>query len=124
MEIPESIFVCLLELYDENTKEYYLEDYFTMLVLSECVTNSTFEWRDIGDKIFDISLTPWSKFYKHDLIIRSRAKFQVNTIFQDNIFFWDILFNSNKIYFYDIFNSIITSNHHFEYNLIGIKQGI
>ena len=87
--------------YDQDTDEYYEQDYFTMPILHECVGDSVFDWRDIGNVIFKISVTPWSKLYKHELIKKSGAKFPLNLIYHDNIFFWEILFNSNRIYYYD-----------------------
>ena len=89
--------------YDEDTGEYYEDPYFTMPVLQECVADSVFDWRDIGNKIFNICVTTWSKFYKQELIKENNIQMPINIIYEDNIFFWQILFNSNKIYFYDNF---------------------
>lgn len=89
--------------YDEDTKSYYEHDYYTMSLLHEVVGDSVFHWRDIGNRIFHISVTPWCKLYRHDLIKRSGAKFPLHLIYHDNIFFYEILFNSNRLYFYDKF---------------------
>ena len=87
--------------YDENQDKYYEESYFTMPQLYERVGDSVFDWRDLGDEIFNINVTPWSKLYKHELIKKSDAQFPPDIIYQDNIFFFEILFNSSRIYFYD-----------------------
>ena len=104
MEEKDLDFVILKAInYDENTGEYYEDPYFTMPVLHECVGDSVFDWRDIGNKIFNICVTTWSKFYKKELIKENNIKMPLNLIYEDNIFFWQILFNSSKIYFYDKF---------------------
>ena len=89
--------------YDEGTGKYYEHDYFTMPKLQKCVGDSVFDWRDIGDNIFYICVTSWSKLYKHELIKENNIQMPSNVIYEDNIFFWQILFNSSKIYFYDKF---------------------
>lgn len=89
--------------YDQDTGEYFEDRYYTMPILHECVGDSIFNWRDIGETIFSICVTPWSKLYKHDVIKKSGAKFPLHLIYHDNLFFWDILFNSDRIYFHDKF---------------------
>ena len=89
--------------YDQDTGEYFENRYYTMPILHECVGDSIFNWRDIGETIFSICVTPWSKLYKHDVIKKSGAKFPLHLIYHDNLFFWDILFNSDRIYFHDKF---------------------
>ena len=89
--------------YDQDTDSYYEIDYYTMPKLYECVGDSVFNWRDLGSKIFKISVTPWSKLYRHEFVKESGAKFPMNLIYQDNIFFYQILFSADRIYFYDKF---------------------
>ena len=89
--------------YNQDTDKYFEDTYFTMPKLHECVGDSVFNWRDIGDVIFNICVTPWSKLYKHEIIKKSGAQFPLNLIYHDNIFFWEILFSSNRIYYYDKF---------------------
>ena len=87
--------------YDQDTDKYYEDSYFTMPKLHEVVGDDVFDWRDIGNTIFDICVTPWSKLYRHDLVKRSGAQFPLELIYHDNIFFWEIMFNSSRIYFYE-----------------------
>ena len=87
--------------YDQDTDKYFEDSYFTMPKLHEVVGDDVFDWRDIGNTIFDICVTPWSKLYRHDLVKRSGAQFPLELIYHDNIFFWEIMFNSSRIYFYD-----------------------
>ena len=87
--------------YDQDTDKYFEDSYFTMPKLHEVVGDTVFDWRDIGNTIFDICVTPWSKLYRHDLVKKSGAQFPLELIYHDNIFFWEIMFNSSRIYFYD-----------------------
>ena len=89
--------------YDQDTDKYYENDYYTMPILHEHVGDSVFNWKDLGNVIFNMCVTPWSKLYRHDLIKESGAKFPLHLIYHDNIFFFEILFNSSRIYFYDKF---------------------
>ena len=90
--------------YDEDTGKYEKQDYFSMPEINEAVGDTIFHWRDLSQNLlFKICVTPWSKFYKHDLIKKSNARFPTNTIYQDNPFFWEIIFNTEKIYFYNKF---------------------
>ena len=66
----------------------------------------------VGEYVFDINdLTPnlffhfnvaqWCKFYNLDFLINCNAKFAEGIIFEDNQFFWETMFNANRIYFYN-----------------------
>ena len=89
--------------YDHDTDKYYEDNYYTMPRLHERVGDSVFYWKDLGNLIFNMCVTPWSKLYRRDLIKESGAKFPLRLIYHDNIFFFEILFNSSRIYFYDKF---------------------
>lgn len=87
--------------YDEDTGEYYYDSYYSMCELRKELGGEFFDWRDIGESIFKISVTPWCKFYDHEFVKKTGAKFPLRLVYHDNIFFWEILFNSSRIYFYD-----------------------
>ena len=59
-------------LYYEDTETYEKDEYFSMSKIYEIVGDNVFNWRDIDDLIFKISVTPWSKLYKHEIIKKSR----------------------------------------------------
>ena len=73
---------------------------FEMDNIADKVGESVFSYRDLGDLLFDTSSTPWSKFYNLDFVKRTGAQFAEGLIFHDNIFWWDILLNGERIYFY------------------------
>ena len=72
--------------------------------LFESVGNTVFNYKDIPDDVlFKMSVTPWSKLYNRDFIERIHAKFPEGLIFDDNVFFWQVLFNADRIYFHNEF---------------------
>lgn len=89
--------------HDLKTDEYFEIDYYNMSRLSSFVKDEVFNFRDIGDLIFNFNVTPWCKFYNTEFIINSGAKFRENSKFHDNNFFWDIIFQAKRILFLDEF---------------------
>lgn len=86
--------------YYMDTQEYVEQEYYSMNELADFVGDRVFDWRDIKDFIFDISVTPWSKLYNRNFIEKSGAKFPEGLVFDDNIFFWEVLFSAERITFY------------------------
>lgn len=86
--------------YDYSDNKYYESEIYNMDRLYDCVGDSVFNYRDIGDLVFAIPVTPWSKLYKNSFIQRNNIRFPEGLVFDDNIFFWDVLFCANRIAFY------------------------
>ena len=89
--------------FDVDTGKYNNIRIFKMEEIQELVGESIFSYRDLGDLIFKTSSTPWCKFYNLEFVKRTGAQFAEGLIFHDNIFWWDILLNGERIYFYDKF---------------------
>jgi len=89
--------------YDVDDDCVYEKDYYKMASISQRVKDKVFNFRDISDLIFDVNVTPWSKFYNSEFVIRSGAHFKKGSKFNDNQFFWDIIFQAERIYFLDEF---------------------
>ena len=89
--------------YDEDTDTYYETPDYSMAKIAEFANGNVFSFEDLGDLIFNITVTPWSKFYNLDFVKKSGAKFAEGLIFHDNVFFWEVLFNAERIYFLDEF---------------------
>ena len=87
--------------YAEDTGEYFETDYYNMAKIANFASGRVFSFDDLGDLIFNISVTPWCKFYNLDFVKRSGAKFLEGSIFHDNQFFWEVLFNAKRMYFID-----------------------
>ena len=89
--------------YDEDTGKYYETPDYSMEKLATQMKGKVFSFDDLGDLIFNITVTPWSKFYNLDFVKRSGAQFAEGLIFHDNVFFWEVLFNAKRMYFLDEF---------------------
>jgi glycosyltransferase involved in cell wall biosynthesis len=73
--------------------------YFDMDFLREMVQDNVFNWRDIKDRLFDVSVTLYSRLFKRELI--SYIRFAEGLIFEDNLFSIMTLMNAERIYFSD-----------------------
>lgn len=78
----------------------YKSDIYSMEHIADFVGDSVFDYEDLGDMIFEIPVTPWSKLYNNQFIKDIGATFPEGLVFDDNIFFWDVLFNAKRIAFY------------------------
>ena len=87
--------------YAEDTGELFKTPYYSMSKIKAFGEGKIFGFDDLGDLIFDISVTPWCKFYNADFVRKSGAKFLENSIFHDNQFFWEVLFNAKRMTFVD-----------------------
>lgn len=89
--------------YDEDTDKYYETPDYSMAKIAEFAKDNVFGFDDLGDLIFNITVTPWSKFYNLDFVKSTEAQFAEGLIFHDNVFFWEVLFNAERMYFLDEF---------------------
>ena len=87
--------------YDEDTNSYYDTDMYLMEDLYEFVGDEVFSFDDLGEYIFNINVTPWCKFYNSEFVFSTGSKFAEGLIFHDNVFYWGIIFDAKRIYFYN-----------------------
>lgn len=87
--------------YAEDTGELFETDYYNMDKIRDFSKGKVFGIDDLGDLIFNISVTPWCKFYNRKFVDKSGARFLEGSIFHDNQFFWEVLFNAERMYFID-----------------------
>lgn len=87
--------------YDDEKEKYYNDEHYTMSKLHEEVGDNIFNYKDLDDLIFNIAVMPCNKLYNHNFIKKFDIKFPEKLIFEDNIFFWNILFNAKKVLFHD-----------------------
>ena len=85
--------------YYMDTNEYIEKENYSMNKLADVVGDSVFSWKDVKKFLFKIAVTPWSKMYRREFIENCGAKFPEGLIFDDNVFFWDVLFSAKKISF-------------------------
>ena len=118
--------------YDVNKELLFEHDYYSMTNLANFVKDRVFNFRDIGNLIFEINVTPWCKFYNAEFVINSKAQFKNESKFHDNQFFWDIIFQAKRIYFLDEFyytqnihsESLIESAGKNHCDIIDVQNGI
>ena len=90
--------------YSESENKVYENDVYNMDGLFNAVGNNVFSYKDIpSELLFDLSVTPWSKLYNRRFINEIGAKFPEGLVFDDNVFFWQVLFNCKRIYFHNEF---------------------
>ena len=63
------IFQSINYIMDEN--RYYESPIYSLEKVSKVVGDKVFNYKDLGDLIFEIPVTPWSKLYKTDFIKKS-----------------------------------------------------
>ena len=85
--------------YDEATDRTYANEMYSMNRLADFVGEKIFDYEDIGDLAFTISVTPWTKLYKREFVEKCGATFPEGLIFEDNVFFWEVFFSAERIYF-------------------------
>ena len=85
--------------YYMDTGEYVKAENYSMNALADYVGDKVFNYKDIEDYIFDIAVTPWTKLYNREFVERCGAIFPEGLVFEDNVFFWDVLFNAERIVF-------------------------
>lgn len=89
--------------YNHEEEKYYETKSYSMDEIYERVKDNIFNYEDVEDLIFTMSVTPWSKLYKRKFIEENNIIFPEGLIFDDNIFFWEVLFNAKKIVFINEF---------------------
>jgi glycosyltransferase involved in cell wall biosynthesis len=85
--------------YYMDKDEYIEEENYSMNALADHVGDSVFNYNDVRDFVFDISVTPWSKLYRRDFIEDNGIRFPEGLVFDDNVFFYDVLFAAERITF-------------------------
>ena len=83
--------------YDNDKKNFFKSELYSIDSVAEFIGDSVVNYKDLGDLIFEIPVTPWSKLYNNSFIKNINVKFPEGLIFDDNIFFWDVLFNADRI---------------------------
>lgn len=85
--------------YYMDKDELIEEENYSMNDLADYVGDSVFNYKDIRDFVFDITVTPWSKLYNRNFIEKNHIRFPEGLVFDDNVFFYDVLFAADKITF-------------------------
>lgn len=89
--------------YNHARDEYYETEVYSMDKVYKKVGDSVFNYKDLGELIFEMSVTPWSKLYKRKFIVDNNIIFPEGLIFEDNVFFYDALLTAERLCFLDEF---------------------
>lgn len=85
--------------YNNEKGEFYEAENYSMNRVADFVGENVFSFDDLGDLCFEIAVTPWTKLYNREFIENSHVRFAEGLIFEDNIFFWEVLMQAERIYF-------------------------
>ena len=85
--------------YDDEKDKFYEAENYSMNKVADFVGENVFSIDDIGELAFDIAVTPWTKLYNREFIENSHIRFAEGLIFEDNVFFWEVLIQARRIYF-------------------------
>ena len=85
--------------YANDTDMTYESEIYSMDKVADFIGDGVVTSDDLKNLIFSITVTPWSKIYNNEFVKRINAKFPEGLIFDDNIFFWEVLFNAERIAF-------------------------
>lgn len=85
--------------YYMDTGELVEAENYSMNALADSVGDSVFSWKDIREHVFSITVTPWSKLYNREFVMKNEITFPEGLVFDDNVFFYDTLFAAERITF-------------------------
>lgn len=85
--------------YDDEKDEFYEAENYSMNEVADFVGDNVFSFEDIGELSLKIAVTPWTKLYNREFVEKSEIRFAEGLIFEDNIFFWEVLLQAERIYF-------------------------
>jgi len=85
--------------YYMDTGELVEAENYSMNDLADFVGDRVFNHKDIKDYVFDITVTPWSKLYNREFVMKNNITYPEGLVFDDNVFFYDTLFAAERITF-------------------------
>lgn len=85
--------------YYMDTGELVEAENYSMNELADFVGDSVFNYEDIKDYVFNITVTPWSKLYNREFVMKNNIIYPEGLVFDDNVFFYDTLFAADRITF-------------------------
>lgn len=85
--------------YDDAKQEYYENEFYSMNKIANTVGDNIFNYHDLGKRVFNVVVAPWTKLYNMNFIKDIGVKFPEGLIFDDNVFFWEVMLSAEKVYF-------------------------
>lgn len=87
--------------FEDGSNKYYTTPLYDMYNVHQAIKNKIFSYEDLGELIFNLSVTPVNKVYKTSFVRKNNVSFPDDIIFEDNVFFWELLFKTKRMYFID-----------------------
>lgn len=84
--------------FDDEIREKYTSDYYEMSFLKP-FESKIFNYKDLGKELLRMAVPIPGKFFKRDLIFS--MKFPEGLIFEDNLFFTEVMLKAKKVSFLD-----------------------
>lgn len=84
--------------FDDKTHDELPINYFNMPFLKK-FGNDTFNYSQVGERLFNISVTAPGKLFKRDFI--NKLRFPEDTLFEDTPFMLEAIFMADRMYFLD-----------------------
>lgn len=85
--------------YDDYENKFYKTKYYDLVPLKD-FEDKVFDYKQIdSDYFFEVIVTAWSKLYSTKFLKKIGVTFPENTIHEDNLFFFEVLFNAKRLSF-------------------------
>ncbi|MBE6493731.1 MAG: glycosyltransferase family 2 protein [Methanosphaera stadtmanae] len=94
----DMLFIKLIN-YDDNENKFYKTDYYDQTKLKG-FENKIFDYKQINNKaLLELTISPYSKLYSTKFLKKIDVQFPENLIHEDNIFYFEVIFNAERISF-------------------------
>lgn len=87
--------------FDDVSNKRYTTPAYDMYYIARFSENKIYNYEDLNDLMFYVSVSPVNKLYNSKFILENNIRFPEGTIFEDQLFFWNMLFNAKRIAFID-----------------------
>ena len=96
-ETDSDIVMCSMNTFEDGTNKIIVNTYNTLDIFNQKFFENTFTPQDTLNFIFNISVSPYNKIYRKNLIAKNNIKFPESVYFEDNAFFFKSWLNAKKI---------------------------
>lgn len=96
-ETDSDIVMCSMNTFEDGTNKIIVNTYNTLDIFNQKFFENSFTPQDTLNFIFNISVSPYNKIYRKNLIAKNNIKFPESVYFEDNAFFFKSWLNAKKI---------------------------
>ena len=91
------VLMYLLINFNENTNEEYEDNYYNLSSIDSKFDNVVFNYNDIPNEIFHITVSPCNKLINRDFWNKLNYKFFEGVMFEDNPFFFNLILEAKRM---------------------------